>query len=113
MNCGKRGSCLHLKRNVLWSRQLCLRMYNVFRSIAERLLRIPADPRPPPGDESRTQVFRASPKYFKYLLVVWGLQTAAILLPILVVAGVMLAVAFTMGKQASGRAAIIIGLLLF
>jgi membrane protein YdbS with pleckstrin-like domain len=87
-------------------------MYNVFRSVCERVLRIPGDPEPPPGDESTTRVFRASPKYFKYLLMVWGLQTAVFLLPILTVAGVMVAVAFTMRKQNSTGAAILVGILL-
>ena len=85
-------------------------MYNVFRSICERLLRIPADPQPPPGDESTTRVFRASPKYLKYLLVLWGLQTAAVLLPILIIGGVILVVAATVEKHISTP--LVIGILL-
>jgi membrane protein YdbS with pleckstrin-like domain len=93
-------------------RLLCHRMYNLFRTVCERFLRIPGDPEPPPGDESTTRVFRASPKYFKYLLVVWSLQTAVFLLPILAVAVVMLVVAFTVRKQNSSGVAIIVGTLL-
>jgi len=51
-------------------------MYNAFRGACERVLRIPHDPTPPPGDEAGAQVFRAAPAYFKYRLVLWGLRTA-------------------------------------
>ena len=54
-------------------------MYNVFRSVAERVLRIPHDPSPPPGDEASARVFRAAPAYFKYRLVLWGIGTAFLL----------------------------------
>lgn len=76
-------------------------MYNAFRTVCERLLRIPPDPQAPPGDESTTRVFRASPKYLKYLLVLWGLQAIGFLLPIIIVAGVMIAVSYSVGKQKS------------
>jgi uncharacterized membrane protein YdbT with pleckstrin-like domain len=52
-------------------------MFKAFREGCERVLRIPGDPEPPPGDEARTQRFRAAPNYYKYLLFVWGLKTAA------------------------------------
>ena len=54
-------------------------MYNVFRSLAERALRIPHDPTPPPGDEASARVFRAAPAYFKYRLVLWAIATAFLL----------------------------------
>ena len=50
-------------------------MYNAFRSWTERLLRIPGDPDPPPGDETSTRLFRAAPNYYRYLLVQWLLRT--------------------------------------
>ena len=50
-------------------------MYNAFRNWTERVLRIPADPDPPPGDEGSTQLFRAAPNYYRYLLVQWVLRT--------------------------------------
>ena len=50
-------------------------MYHSFRQFCERLLRIPRDPEPPPGDEARTRLFRAAPQYYKYLLVLWALKT--------------------------------------
>lgn len=50
-------------------------MYKAFRNWTERVLRIPTDPDPPPGDEGSTQVFRAAPNYYRYLLVQWLLRT--------------------------------------
>ena len=50
-------------------------MYKAYRDWAERLLRIPANPDPPPGDEATTRVFRAAPNYYKYLLVTWVIRT--------------------------------------
>ena len=50
-------------------------MYNSFRQSAERWLRIPPAPEPPPGDEASTRLFRAAPAYYKYLLVLWALRT--------------------------------------
>ena len=88
-------------------------MYKSFRTLAERLLRIPPDPEPPPGDESTTRVFRASPKYLKYLLVVWGLQTVAFLVPVLAAAAIMLAVALLTKKETAAGPAIAIGVSLF
>ncbi len=46
------------------------------RSRLLRLLRVPAEPSAPAGDED-VQVFRASPNYFRYRLVGWFLRTLA------------------------------------
>jgi membrane protein YdbS with pleckstrin-like domain len=54
-------------------------MYSAFRHVCERLLRIPHDPEPPPGDEASTRIFRAAPNYYRYLLFIWALRTGAIL----------------------------------
>ena len=43
-------------------------MFKAFRTWCEEILRIPGDPEPPPGDEARTQRFRAAPNYYRYLL---------------------------------------------
>lgn len=51
-------------------------MYSAFRQFCERVLRIPPEPEPPPGDEAQTQIFRAAPRYYKYLLALWALKTA-------------------------------------
>ncbi len=50
-------------------------MYKAFRSWTERVLRIPEDPDPPPGDEETTRLFLAAPNYYRYLLVQWLLRT--------------------------------------
>jgi membrane protein YdbS with pleckstrin-like domain len=55
-------------------------MYKPFCDVCERWLRIPAAPEPPPGDEHTTQIFRAAPNYFKYLLVLWAIRTGVLVL---------------------------------
>jgi uncharacterized membrane protein YdbT with pleckstrin-like domain len=55
-------------------------MYNPFRQFCERLLRIPPEPEAPPGDHAKTQIFRASPNFYKYLVVMWAVKTVAPLL---------------------------------
>jgi uncharacterized membrane protein YdbT with pleckstrin-like domain len=55
-------------------------MYSSFRQFCERLLRIPPDPEPPPGDEGSTRLFRAAPAYYKYLLILWALKSLLVLL---------------------------------
>ncbi len=59
-------------------------MYNSFRRFCERLLRIPADPEPPPGDETSTRQFRAAPNFYKYLLFLALLRIIAFLFVILI-----------------------------
>ncbi len=54
-------------------------MYKTFRQTCERLLRIPHDPVPPPGDEASTRIFRAAPNYYRYLLLLWALRSMALL----------------------------------
>jgi len=43
-------------------------------------LRIPHDPTPPPGHETATRIFNAAPNFYKYLLLLWVLKTAVVLL---------------------------------
>lgn len=57
-------------------------MYKAFCDVCERLLRIPAPPEPPPGDEHTTKIFRAAPNYFKYLLVLWAIRTGVFVLAV-------------------------------
>jgi uncharacterized membrane protein YdbT with pleckstrin-like domain len=61
-------------------------MYNVFQRSCERLLRIPADPHPPPGDEASTQIYRAAKNYYKYLVALWLITSVlAMLFPLIIV----------------------------
>ena len=60
-------------------------MYTPFRQFCERLLRIPRDPEPPPGDEASTRLFRAAPNYYRYLLCLWGIRTLVIVPEVLIV----------------------------
>jgi membrane protein YdbS with pleckstrin-like domain len=75
-------------------------MYNSFRQFCERLLRIPHDPAPPPGDHVSTRIFLAAPNYYKYLLCLWGLRAAAGFFAVIVAIVIPLAaLAFTFTKQ--------------
>ncbi len=58
-------------------------MYKAFRHWCESGLRIPDDPEPPPGDEATARVFRAAPGYYKYLLAIWAITTAGIVMAFL------------------------------
>src|SRR5262245_31925582 len=58
-------------------------MYRWFREACDRALRLPPDPKPPPGDESSTRLFLAAPNYFTYLLVVRGLKILGAILALL------------------------------
>ena len=86
-------------------------MFKSFREWCERFLRIPGDPEPPPGDEARTQRFRAAPNYYKYLLAVWGLKTAALLVVLLTLEiGPLMAVFGTSLHEKHLPATLILGL---
>lgn len=51
-------------------------MYSAFREWAERILRIPPQPAPPPGDEASARIFRAAPGFYQYRLMIWALGSA-------------------------------------
>lgn len=86
-------------------------MFKAFREWWERVLRIPGDPEPPPGDEARTQRFRAAPNYYKYLLALWGLKTAALLVVLVMMElGPLIAVFGTRLQEKHLPAALILGL---
>src|SRR5437588_13132232 len=55
-------------------------MYKRFREFCERLLRLPPDMEPPPGDEASTRLFLAAPNFYRYLMFLWALKTIVSLL---------------------------------
>jgi len=74
-------------------------MYSSFRNFCERLLLIPRDPEPPPGDEASTRRFRAAPQFYKYLLLVWALKSLLALFILMWVGIAPVIGAFTLAKQ--------------
>jgi uncharacterized membrane protein YdbT with pleckstrin-like domain len=85
-------------------------MYSWFRKFCERLLRIPPAPGAPPGDESTTRRFRAAPKYFKYLVLLWAMQTAGLLLPMVSAATIFVVVSYSIEKQSFRGTPLILGI---
>lgn len=83
-------------------------MYNAFRHTCEQLLRIPHDPAPPPGDQTSTRIFRAAPNYYKYLLFLWALRSAALVF--VVVFGLLMSIVVPalMRAQAGHPAALLL-----
>lgn len=49
-----------------------------------RVLRVPPEPEPPPGDPATLRVFRAAPAYFRYRLLTWGMAQAGALLGLVI-----------------------------
>ena len=82
-------------------------MYNFFRRICERVLCIPHDPAPPPGDEASARVFRAAPAYFRYRLVVWGLGSLVVGVVALGVVGSVILAALNEPQVAGGWRALV------
>jgi len=75
-------------------------MYNAFRQFCERLLRIPPDTGPPPGDEASARIFRAAPNYYRYLLVIWAVVTGAVgLVALGLVIGPLVAVSIALAAK--------------
>ena len=83
-------------------------MYSAFRGFCERLLRIPPQPEPPPGDEAKTRVFLAAPQYYKYLLVMWALKTVVPLMFLAVFLIIPLVAALAGKSRDAAKAAAII-----
>src|SRR3954470_11740777 len=83
-------------------------MYSSFRRSCERLLRIPADPEPPPGDEASTRLFRAAPNFYKYLLCLALLRILVFLFVIVIALVVPIAIAeFQLAKHGNKWALIL------
>jgi membrane protein YdbS with pleckstrin-like domain len=83
-------------------------MYSVFRQLAEKWLRIPPEPEPPPGDEATARVFRAAPNFLKYLRLLWAIQNAVFLIAALIS---LVVVGFVLSRENLDPAvAILVGL---
>lgn len=83
-------------------------MYNSFRQLCERLLRVPADPEPPPGDETSTRRFRAAPNFYKYLLFVALLRILVFLFVVVFAIALPVTVAeFQLVKEGNHWAAVL------
>lgn len=53
------------------------------RNLLLRMLRVPAEPAPPPGNPALVRTFRASPHYFRYKVAVWALKQLSALVGVL------------------------------
>ena len=54
------------------------------RAFVLRILRVPPEPEPPPGDPETVRVFRAAPSYFRLRLGAWALAQTATLIGLVV-----------------------------
>lgn len=49
-------------------------MFESIKALVLRFARVPAEPHPPLGTPGSIRVFRASPNYWKYLMVIWAIR---------------------------------------
>jgi membrane protein YdbS with pleckstrin-like domain len=78
-------------------------MYRPFVDACEKLLRIPAAPEPPPGDEHTTKIFHAAPNYFKYLWFIWAIKSLVLVLAVIfVLFGIAAAILFNRHHAGTG-----------
>jgi membrane protein YdbS with pleckstrin-like domain len=54
-----------------------------FRGWLMRVLRVPVEPAPPPGDPALVRTFRAAPSYFRYSVAAWALKQLSALFGLL------------------------------
>src|SRR5688572_6046793 len=52
-------------------------MFERFKAWLLRVIRVPAQPRPPASDQHIRRVFRAAPNFWRYKLVLWLLKQVA------------------------------------
>ena len=52
-------------------------MFELLKTLALRVAKVPPEPRAPAGSPGSIRTFRAAPNYWKYLLVTWGLKQVA------------------------------------
>lgn len=77
-------------------------MMDAFRRWCEKILRIPPEPEPPPGDEATAQTFRAAPAYLRLLLIVWAISNVAIVFFVTTSMGIGLVVALVETRRQPG-----------
>lgn len=58
-------------------------MFDALRDPLLRLLRVPSEPEPPPGDPRAVRTFRAARRYFHYRVVVWLVRQVSALIGII------------------------------
>jgi len=90
-------------------------MMDAFRRWCEKILRIPPEPEPPPGDEATARIFRAAPAYFRLLLIMWVISSLFILLFFFVSIGTGLVAAIVATRHQRGAEVIaeILGIVFF
>src|SRR4030095_10540622 len=90
-------------------------MMDAFRRWCEKILRIPPEPEPPPGDEATARIFRAAPAYFRLLLIMWVVSNLFIFLFFIASIGTGLVAAIVAAQRQRGAEVVvlILGLLLF
>lgn len=90
-------------------------MMEAFRCWCEKILRIPPEPEPPPGDEATARIFRAAPAYFRLLLIMWAVSNLFILLFFMASIGAGLIAAIVAAQRQRGAEVVVVllGLLLF
>jgi len=74
-------------------------MYGFVKRIVLAALKVPPEPEDPMGDVDTLVVFRASPSFFKYKLMFWIIKNTLGALGYIVVAGMLLASAFSGPKN--------------
>jgi len=85
-------------------------MYATLVAALSSVCRIPPQPSAPFGDEATTVVFRASPRYLRYMTLLWALAAGALALGPLVVIGIGTTASFS---RASESASIVLAGLFF
>lgn len=88
-------------------------MANPLQILCERILRVPPDPKAPPGDESSTRIFRAATNYYRYLLALWILRTLISALIVFPVAFVTMAGGLDLLRKGEGSGLLLIFLSAF
>jgi hypothetical protein len=76
-------------------------MYGLLKNTALTLLSVPPEPEAPAGSQGSLLVFRASPRYLRYRLLLWALSRIGHLLLALIVCAAMFTPALLIARQFS------------